>query len=105
MLTTRRELLVAGVLAGVAGCTAAGRAPSDSGEDPLRLTARPDPSTALALQPGTTPLPLRSGRGGLLHVPPGRFAAWSSSCTAPAGPPSTGCPCCGGRPTGAAWSC
>ena len=36
----------------------------------MRLTARPDPSVALTVAPGTSPLPTGARRPGLLNVPP-----------------------------------
>ena len=37
----------------------------------MRLETRPDPGASRTLRPGTTSLPLSTGRNALLHVPPG----------------------------------
>ena len=37
----------------------------------MRLTARPDPDATRSLAPGTSEVPLSTGRTGLLHVPEG----------------------------------
>jgi phospholipase/carboxylesterase len=89
---TRRGLLLACLVAWLAACTGdpsgrpargpgSGRTgptgPPTAGpsQDPLRLTARPDPHAPHELPPGTHPLPLHTGRTGLLHVPPGQVRA------------------------------
>jgi phospholipase/carboxylesterase len=72
---SRRAALAAAATGMLAGCTdvrsRSTARPSDVPEDPLRLTARPDPSAPPSLKPGTTSVPLTTGRYALLHVPPG----------------------------------
>jgi phospholipase/carboxylesterase len=72
---SRRGLLTTVAAGLLAGCTAdrarPSAQPSDGPEDPLRLTARPDPSAPASLQPGRTSVRPAMGRTALLHVPPG----------------------------------
>jgi phospholipase/carboxylesterase len=74
-MVSRRPVLAAaatGLLAGCADIRSRSTArPSDVSEDPLRLTARPDPGAPESLKPGTTSVPLATGRSALLYVPPG----------------------------------
>ncbi len=79
MRVSRRRFLAAGAVGLLGACTADRPGTRESGpdvpEDPLRLTARPDPAAPATLQPGTSSVPLTNGRDGLLHVPPGPLTA------------------------------
>ncbi len=66
---TRRALLGAAVVAGLAGCSSVSGSALRSGESRYRLAARPDPAVRPALTPGTSTLSLGNGREGVLHVP------------------------------------
>lgn len=80
VVLSRRTVLAAAAAGLITGCTTNLRSrptasPSDVPEDPLRLTARPDAGAAASLTPGTTSVPLTTGRTALLHVPPGPATA------------------------------
>lgn len=78
VLLSRRSLLAAAAVVGVASCSSppapgapTAGAPTTQAASGLRLLVRPDPGAAPSLPTGTSAVRLSTGREALLHVPAG----------------------------------